>query len=1249
EELPRVKVTTNAKGAGIVAFSLPETIAVGDSMLTILVSDGGVTESISKRVPILMKKMQLAFFPEGGDMVEGLASRVYFSAKNMLSKPADVAGQIVDDHGAVVAKFESYKNGMGRFPLLPATGRTYFAEVTQPVGITERYALPLPKSDGCVVQTFDDVDGQEAAVRVGVRCSQARDVVVSAMVRERLLDAATVAAGPGEAAVTYLKSSDDLLTSAQGVARVTVFDTDLKPLAERIVYRNRRDRLDVTVTPDKDDYTPRDRITLNIETRNAAGRPVPAHLAMSVIDDTVISFADDKEGHLLSQLLLTPEVPGDIEEPNFYLDLTESKSGIALDLLMGTRGYRRFEWRPVTHPSVASLGTRTVGATIVTADATVAIPPADPNAARPPAAPEVVAALDRAKDGVMDKKRKEKPPVVAAGRVLLANEEAWPDEPERGAKPNGAAPAKVVLLANADAFEDADAPDEQAEPMGGPAKPGDLGLRGAGAEAEAANLDALGQGLAGLENKVAGMRERALRGKGRLLLLKERILGDLLAGEGQRQQQRLQLPLSPVRVFPAPVYTPGFTGTRSDFRDTVFWAPEVVTDANGKATITFFASDAVTSFRVFTEGAGNGQLGRDETVFSARLPFSMTVKLPAAVTSRDALLLPLTLSNERDVETTVTVEADLGAFLTLTDASKARQRVTLAPKSRKTLFYAAKPNGKDGQSKVVFKVQADGLRDAFTREISVFGAGFPRERSHSGQLAGKASHDIDLGGAVPGSVEATVRLYPSPVATLTSGLKGILRQPHGCFEQASSANYPNVMVMNYLQTHEIDDADLVARSKKLLEAGYRKLTSYETKTKGYEWFGQTPGHEALSAYGLIQFVDMKAVFGAVDDDMVARTKKWLRSRRNGKGGYKVNARALDSFGRASSEVTDAYITYSLTEAGDTDLARELSRLARLAKTSDDAYIVSLAANALLNVPATRTEGEAAVTRLLEMQDKSGGWLKASHSITRSGGRNLHIETTSLAVMALLKAEAGAEAVDRGVSWLNKSRGGHGGFGTTQATILSLKALTRYADARRTTQKPGSLAVLVDGTKVGELAYEAGHEGALELTGLGRFLTKSSHRVELLHDGQSMPYTLSVTHRTLKPPADMGSAVAIKTTIAEETVKMGETVRVTAEVRNTTDKGQPMALARVGLPGGLTFQSWQLKELADKGIIAFYETRPREIILYFRDLAPSVKTEVPLDLVAVVPGTYEGPASSGYLYYTDEVKHWVDGLQVSVVQ
>ena len=100
----------------------------------------------------------------------------------------------------------------------------------------------------------------------------------------------------------------------------------------------------------------------------------------------------------------------------------------------------------------------------------------------------------------------------------------------------------------------------------------------------------------------------------------------------------------------------------------------------------------------------------------------------------------------------------------------------------------------------------------------------------------------------------------------------------------------------------------------------------------------------------------------------------------------------------------------------------------------------------------------------------------------------------------------------------------------------------------------------------------------------------------------------------------------------------------------------MAIAIIGLPGGLTLPEdmKQLKDYAllrnngkEKGLIGAWEVRGRELVLYWRDLAPRQKIEVPLDLICRVPGEYRGPASRAYLYYNADFKHWVDPLKVSI--
>ena len=138
--------------------------------------------------------------------------------------------------------------------------------------------------------------------------------------------------------------------------------------------------------------------------------------------------------------------------------------------------------------------------------------------------------------------------------------------------------------------------------------------------------------------------------------------------------------------------------------------------------------------------------------------------------------------------------------------------------------------------------------------------GFPVAESYAGRIEGQQEVTIDLPESiVPGTLEVTLAAYPSTIATLESGLDGILREPSGCFEQASSSNYPNLLLLQYLEENKVSQPELTRRGKEFFEAGYAKLTGYECKSGGFEWFGADPGHEALTAYGLMEFRDMAQV------------------------------------------------------------------------------------------------------------------------------------------------------------------------------------------------------------------------------------------------------------------------------------------------------------------------------------------------------------------------------------------------------
>ncbi|MGH7226919.1 MAG: alpha-2-macroglobulin family protein, partial [Gemmataceae bacterium] len=354
--------------------------------------------------------------------------------------------------------------------------------------------------------------------------------------------------------------------------------------------------------------------------------------------------------------------------------------------------------------------------------------------------------------------------------------------------------------------------------------------------------------------------------------------------------------------------------------------------------------------------------------------------------------------------------------------------------------------------------------------------------SHSDVLEKSATHDLTLPQTwIKGTLKCRVQVYPSTLADLQKGLESLLREPCGCFEQTSTSNYPNILVLQYLKESAQTKPAVERRAHELLDRGYQKLTSFEClnpaqhKKEGYEWFGGTaPAHEALTAYGLMEFRDMAKVRD-VDAAMMKRTHDYLLNQRDGHGGFKRNPRALDTFGRAPQHITNAYVVWALTEGGkDDDISKELAALSEQAKASKDPYFLSLVANSLINCAKT-AEATKLLKKVVEIQKPDGHLDAAQTSITGSGGRDLQIETTSLAVLGWLKANPGAfnGGIQKAIRWIGQQRGGYGGFGSTQSTILALKALILYTKANKKTPEAGELRLFVGAQQVAVLPFAAG--------------------------------------------------------------------------------------------------------------------------------------------------------------------------------
>jgi hypothetical protein len=400
----------------------------------------------------------------------------------------------------------------------------------------------------------------------------------------------------------------------------------------------------------------------------------------------------------------------------------------------------------------------------------------------------------------------------------------------------------------------------------------------------------------------------------------------------------------------------------------------------------------------------------------------------------------------------------------------------------------------------------------------------------------------------------------------------------------------------------------------------------------------------------------------VDNAMIDRTTNWLLSRRDGKGGFLKSAQALDDFGRADADITNAYIIYALAEAGVKDIDRELSNVYEKAIASGDAYQLGLAANALL-LRKDASRAEKVLEKLLALQKENGAWTGKKMSITCSYGQALDIETTSLAILAILKAKEQEKnlasfknvanlntetAINKATKFLVNSRS-YGSFGNTQSTILALKALVAHAKYSKKAAENGTVEIYVDNKKVAEQSFLAGRKEEIALNNWAKSLTKGKHEIKIKYVGckVALPYSVGIQWNTNLPNSQKECKVSLKTDLASTKVKVGETVRLTTTLENRVGEGLPMTLAIIGIPNGLSPQVWQLKELQEKKKVDFYETVGNNVIFYYRQMKPNETKTINLDLKAEIGGEYEASASSAFLYYTNEFKTWVKPERVKV--
>jgi len=288
-------------------------------------------------------KPDIQFFPEGGDMIASVLTKVAFKAIGTNGMGINVKGVIVDNSNAQVATLNSSHLGMGSFYIQPEEGKTYKAKLTFGNGQQSTIDLPKPAGKGIALQVKDTL----GKVSINIVCN--KNYLQENMNKD--VNLVIVSGGKLRTVNTKLDNrvmgmdiADDQFPS--GIMRITLFSQDGEPLSERLVFVQNTALMNITVSSDKSAYKTRDRVAVNFNAKSG-GTGVSGFFSAAVVDDSRVPYDDNNETTILSYLLLTSDLKGYIDQPNYYFANKDFQTRDDLDNLMLTQGYRRFTWKQV--------------------------------------------------------------------------------------------------------------------------------------------------------------------------------------------------------------------------------------------------------------------------------------------------------------------------------------------------------------------------------------------------------------------------------------------------------------------------------------------------------------------------------------------------------------------------------------------------------------------------------------------------------------------------------------------------------------------------------------------------------------------------------------------------------------------------------------------------------------------------------------------------------------------------------------
>ncbi len=707
---------------------------------------------------------------------------------------------------------------------------------------------------------------------------------------------------------------------------------------------------------------------------------------------------------------------------------------------------------------------------------------------------------------------------------------------------------------------------------------------------------------------------------------------------------------------------------RSYFPEALYINPEIITDKDGRASIVIPMADSITTWRMaMIASTQQGALGTSTSSLKVFQDFFVDLDLPVTLTQGDRVSIPVAIYNYSDSRGDVNLKLQSDDWFSLVDdtgeksvgvdsARVGSSQFTLEARriGKFKLTLAARMQGGSNRAD-------NGRADIVVREIEVIPNGREQSLVFNGRLENTVQHELAFPAAsIPEASKIFVRLYPGPMSQVVEGMDAILRMPGGCFEQTSSSTYPNVLALDYMKRTKKLTPEVHAKAEGFIANGYQRLLTFEVPGGGFSWFGNTPANKILTAYGLMEFYDMSRVHD-VDPKLISRTQQWLASQQLEDGSWKPDTQFINegATNRYNSDVLriTAYLAWALKDTGYQGPAVEKAKqfVEKHMTAKVDPYTLAVVANFATDYKEDREFTRQAIQMLLDARTEKDEqvWWSAEETSVYATGPSAAVETTGLAVQALLQSGEASGTARKALAYIASKKDAYGTWGTTQATIMALRALLT-ATEKGAADVRGTVVVLLNGKPAEKLELTPENNDLLHQFVFKDVSTEGVSTVGLQFEGKGgLAYQIVGSYYLPWDEKAAGEPLSIDVAYDRTRLAQDDIATASATVRNNLPKAANMVMVDLGIPPGFDLLSEDLQDYQEKsarhkgGHLSKFSLTATQALLYFDSFAPGEVVTLKYRLRAKYPIRARTFKSKVYEYYDPEIASVARPVQLEV--